>query len=126
MRMSGRPMQPSRSPRLARPPGPYKGRFFENEVMELPSLRHTVGCAITHNHRKEGSHVLPGRFRPMADNNHAASVPFEQASGHRAGDVELRDGAGALVCADRRQSAAGGWDAAPGADGPSAAARVVL
>src|SRR6266705_3691394 len=50
----------------------YKGRFFENEVMELPSLRHTVGCAITHNHRKEGSHVLPGRFRPMADNNHAA------------------------------------------------------
>src|SRR6266540_2187808 len=25
-------------------PPPHKGRFFDNQVMELPSIWHTVGC----------------------------------------------------------------------------------
>src|SRR5881409_2737904 len=88
-------------------------------------LWHTVGSAKTHND-KEGSHVLPGRFRPMADDDHAASAPSEQAPGHRVGLVELWDGAGPLVCPDRGESLAGQGDETQGADGTAAAARMVL
>ena len=65
----------------------------------------TAYCGVcrTHN-RKERSHVLPGQFRPMADNDHAPSVAFEQAPGHGVGAVELWDGAGPLVRPDRGQS----------------------
>ena len=103
----------------------YKGRFFEKVGDGLPSLRHIVGYAMTHN-RKEGSHVLPGRFRPMAEDYHAASAPSEQAPGHRVGLVELRDGAGPLVCPDRGQSLAGQRAQAQGADRTAATARMVL
>src|SRR6516165_5925729 len=80
---------------------------------------------MPHNH-KEGSHVLPGRFRPMADDYHAASVPFEQAPGHGVSPVELRDGPGPLVCLDCGESLVGQGDEAPGADRAAAAARMVL
>src|SRR6516165_741485 len=80
---------------------------------------------MTHN-RKEGSHVLPGRIRPMADNDHAAFAPFEQASGHGVGAVELRHGVGAILCADGGESLVGQGDAAQGADRAAAAARMVL
>src|SRR6266581_2866917 len=105
-------------------PAAYKGRFFENEMIGLPSLRHTVGYVRTHN-RKEGSHGLPGRFRPMADDYHAASAPSEQAPGHRVGPVEFWDGAGALVCPERRQEPAGRGHAALGADGAPTVACMV-
>src|SRR5712692_6309198 len=80
---------------------------------------------MTHNH-KEGSHVLPGQFRPMADDYHAASVPCEQASGHGLGAVELRHGAGPLRCPDRGESLVGEGDETQGADCAAATACMVL
>jgi hypothetical protein len=83
-----------------------------------------VGCAKTHP-QKEGRHVLPGRCRPMADNHQAASGPVAQAPSHRLGPVELRHGAGPLVCPERRESLVGQGHAAQGADRAAAAARMV-
>src|SRR5262249_38914221 len=80
---------------------------------------------MTHN-RKAGSPVLPGQVRPMADDDHAASVPVEQAPGHGLGAVELRDGAGPRVGLEGREALVGQRDAAPGADRAAAAARMVL
>src|SRR5205809_947721 len=88
-------------------------------------LWHTVGSAKTHND-KEGSHVLPGRFRPMADDDYAASVPSEQAASDRLGPLELRHGAGPLVRPDGGESYAGQGDEAQRADGPPATAGMVL
>src|SRR3989442_8594703 len=88
-------------------------------------LWHTVGRAKTHND-KEGSHVLPGRFRPMADDDYAASVPSEQAASDRLGPLELRHGAGPLVRPDGGESYAGQGDEAQRADGPPATAGMVL
>src|SRR2546428_13694476 len=79
-------------------------------------LWHTVGSAKTHND-KEGSHVLPGRFRPMADDDYAASVPSEQAASDRLGPLELRHGAGPLVRPDGGGTYAGQGDEARRADG---------
>src|SRR5437667_11650834 len=88
-------------------------------------LWHTVGSAQTHND-KEGSHVLPGRFRPMADDDYAASVPSEQAASDRLGPLALRHGAGPLVRPDGGESDAGQGDEAQRADGPQATAGMVL
>src|SRR5438046_2879472 len=85
-------------------------------------LWHTVGSAKTHND-KEGSHVLPGRFRPMADDDYAASVPSEQAASDRLGPLELRHGAGPLVRPDGGESYAGQGDDAQGAAGTTHAWR---
>src|SRR2546423_6484129 len=62
----------------------------------------------------------------MADDYHAASVPFEQAPGDRVGPMELRDGAGPFVRPDRGQQSAGGGHAALGADRAPTVARMVL
>src|SRR5437867_11823970 len=88
-------------------------------------LWHTVGSAKTHND-KEGSHVLPGRFRPMADDDYAASVPSEQAASDRLGPLELRHGAGPLVRPDGGESYAGQGDEGQRAGGPPATAGMVL
>src|SRR5437016_12760802 len=88
-------------------------------------LWHTVGSAKTHND-KEGSHVLPGRFRPMADDDYAASVPSEQAASDRLGPLELRHGAGPLVRPDGGESYAGQGDETQRADVPPATAGTVL
>src|SRR2546421_170853 len=84
-------------------------------------LWHTVGSAKTHND-KEGSHVLPGRFRPMADDDYTASVPSEQAASDRLGPLELRHGAGPLVRPDGGEAYAGQGEEAQTADGPPATA----
>src|SRR5215467_7374642 len=62
----------------------------------------------------------------MALYYHNTSAPVEQAPGHGVGAVELRDGAGALVPADRRQPDAGQRHAAQRADGAAAVTRMVL
>src|SRR5712692_9796773 len=93
------------------------------QMPELPRVEkvgHTR-YSTTHN-REEGSHVLPGRFRPMADNHHAAFAPCEHAPDPRVGPVEPGNGAGPLVRPDGRPSSAGGREAPQGADGPPAAA----
>src|SRR6266446_987797 len=96
--------------------------FCKSDMASL--LRHTVGSVKTHN-EKERSHVLPGRFRPMADDDYATSVPSEQAASHRLGSLELRHGAGPLVRPDGGESRAGQGDAAQRTDGAPAAAGMV-
>src|SRR6266511_5686834 len=93
--------------------------FCKSDMASL--LRHTVGSVKTHN-EKERSHVLPGRFRPMADDDYATSVPSEQAASHRLGSLELRHGAGPLVRPDGGESRAGQGGAAQRTDGAPAAA----
>src|SRR5437879_11734431 len=88
-------------------------------------LWHTVGSAKTHND-KEGSHVLPGRFRPMADDDYAASVPSEQAASDRLGTLELRHGAGPLVRPGGGVSYASTGDEARRGAGPTELAGVVM
>src|SRR5215210_9323268 len=97
--------------------------FCKSDMTSL--LWHTVGCVITHN-CEERSHVLPGQFRPMADDDYAASVPFEQAASDRLGSLELRHGVGPLVRPDRGESRTGEGDEAQRADGPPATAGMVL
>src|SRR5207302_9676783 len=94
--------------RQTRPPPhrPISQREVSKKMTWLPALRHTVGSCRTHNH-KEASHVLPSRFRPVADDDHAPSVAFEQAPGYGVGAVELRHGAGPLVCPDCGESVGG-------------------
>jgi len=112
-----------------RRPASLTARCLQGEVFcksDMASLlRHTVGSVKTHN-EKERSHVLPGRFRPMADDDYATSVPSEQAASHRLGSLELRHGAGPLVRPDGGESRAGQGDAAQRTDGAPAAAGMVL
>src|SRR5437667_489694 len=54
-------------------------------------------------HPKEDPDVLPPPCHRMDDDYPGPLAPLEQTASHRLGPVEPGDGAGALLCVDRRQ-----------------------